>query len=278
MKKTGLGKGLSALIPEKKGEVHEGPSAADIDRLLPNRFQPRKSFRDEELKSLADSIKAQGILQPIVVRKSGPGFEIVFGERRWRAAKLAGLKQVPVIVREADDRAMHEMALVENLQRSDLNPIEEATAYKGLMEKFDLSQEDVAKRVGKDRSTVANLLRLLKLCREVRDALSEGVITEGHGRAIASLEDENLQRATLRKIIGFGLSVRETEKLAKELSAGRKPKKSRHLHQELVQLEEDLKRKFATKVAIRGTKSKGRIFLEYYSAEELDRLLDMLLS
>jgi ParB family chromosome partitioning protein len=269
---SGLGRGLDALIPR---QASTAPTRVAIERLKPNPKQPRRSFEKEALKELAASIREKGLLQPVVVRPSGDNYEIVAGERRWRAAKTAGLTEVPVVVKELDDREALELAIIENLQREDLNAMEEARAYANLTG-YGMTQEDAAKAVGKARSTVANSLRLLTLPQDAQAALEKAEITAGHARAILALPEKHRAKA-LKLIIEKGLSVREAEAL-KELLADADPKGPREVparpryHQ---QLELELSRFASTKVRVVGN-DKGRIELHYGSNEELNRLLELL--
>src|ERR1700730_10717466 len=222
-KRPALGTGLSALIPDIPEPTRASAVEADIDRLEPNHFQPRSYVDDARLQELAQSIRANGIIQPIIVRKIGDRFQIIAGERRWRAAKLAGLLRVPVVVRDVapgQEKSLLEVALIENIQREDLNPIEEALAYRRLADEFQLRQEDIAAAVGKDRASVANHLRLLKLPAEVREEVASGRLSMGHARAIVALSDEAEQRRVARDIIARGLSVRETESLVRTIVEG----------------------------------------------------------
>jgi ParB family chromosome partitioning protein len=224
-KRPALGKGLSALIPDAP-EPRASPVDVDIDRLAPNDFQPRASVNDAQLRELAQSIKSNGVIQPIVVRRVGDRFQIIAGERRWRAEKLAGLLRVPIAVREVapgQERSLLEMALVENIQREGLNPIEEALAYRRLADEFQLKQEDIATAVGKDRASVANYLRLLRLPDEVRTEVASGRLSMGHARSLLSLTDEADQRRMARDVIARSLSVRETESLVKKIVEGGAP-------------------------------------------------------
>src|SRR6266581_3346929 len=219
-KRPALGKGLSALIPDAP-EPRSSSTETDIDRLAPNQFQPRSHVDDIRLQELAQSIKSNGVIQPIIVRKAGDRFGIIAGERRWRAAKLAGLLRVPIVVRdvaEGQEKALLEVALIENLQREDLNPIEEALAYRRLTDDFQLKQEEIAAAVGKDRASVANCLRLLKLPEEVRSEVASGRLSMGHARALLSLADEADQRRTARDVIARSLTVRETESLVRKIA------------------------------------------------------------
>ena len=281
MKKSRLGKGLDALIPTEKA-VETPSNLIPIERIKPNSSQPRKNFEDSAIKELASSIKEKGIIQPLTVRKSGSDFEIIAGERRWRASKLAGLKNLPVVVIEADDNEVLELALIENLQREDLNPIEEAEAYQKLADDFNLTHEEISTKIGKDRSTISNQLRLLKLSSRAKDALIDGLITAGHARALVTVEDEILLDSYLDLIISGNLSVRQAEKLVKP-SDGKHPatKKQAPEHTDRQYIEaiaEELKKSLGTKVKINGNSWKGKIEIEYYSDEELERLIGILKS
>ncbi len=270
--KTALGKGLEALIPEKGEEV----IYLDIDRIFPGEQQPRKAFRDESLKELASSIKEKGVLQPVIVSRVGDGtFRLVTGERRWRAAALAGLKKMPALVRDVASKDSLEIALIENIQREDLNPIETAEAFRKLTTDFHLTQEELSDKVGKDRATIANYLRLLKLPEEIKSLIYNGSLSMGHAKAILTVEGRSHQVEAARKIIKKGLSVRETEALTKK---GVKPKKVRITKDpQISSLEEKLIRSLGTKVRIFHKGKKGKIEIEYYSFEELDRLLEILM-
>ena len=277
-----LGKGLAALIPE----VEEGETrtllTCGIEEVIPNRTQPRKRFDESKLQELAESIKRQGILEPLIVRKIEQGYEIIVGERRWRAAQKAGLREVPVLVRAVEGREALEISLIENLQRENLNPIEEAEGYRRLVEEFGISQEELGTRVGKDRTTVTNTLRLLKLPQEVIDQIIQDRITAGHARAILSLETREKQRELCALILRRGLSVREAEALAKRWSSRSKRSvpsggKKGDLTSQLSTLEEGLRRRLATKVRIIPKGKKGKIEIEYYSHEELDRIVETIL-
>ncbi len=278
--KQALGRGLSALLPGSREEsVPRGTTTREvaIDRLEPGRFQPRRDFHPESLTELAASIREQGIVQPIVVVARGDRFEIVAGERRWRAARQAGLGQVPVVVRPAaSDRDLLEMALVENLQREDLNPMEAATAYARLKEEFQLTQEDVARRVGKDRATIANSMRMLKLPASVRDRVRAGEISAGHARALLALATPDDQEAVALEVIRRALSVRQTEKRVAALSSGG------HLRREIRKdpftrdAEEKLSRRLATRVRIVRRRRGGRVEVAFASEEELIGLFERL--
>ena len=278
MQKAALGKGLGALIPDlsvldEKERKSLGIMDVELDKIVPNEYQPRKVFNDEKLKELAASIKEQGIIQPIIVHRIGTNFGLIAGERRWRAARLAGLKSIPALVREATKRELIEQALIENIQREDLNPLEAAEAYRRLQDEFKLTQDDLAKRVGKERSTITNFLRLLGLPKEVKHELASGTLSMGHAKALLSLDRVRDQIQVAALIAKKGLSVREAEALAAHLKNPPREKKARLSH-DLKTVEERLKKSLGTKVSI-ATKSKGgRIVIEYYSLEELDRILE----
>ena len=282
-KRPALGKGLSALIPDLPEPTRASPVEADIDRLEPNDFQPRGDIDDARLHDLAQSIRANGIIQPIVVRTVGDRFQIIAGERRWRAAKVAGLLRVPVIVRDVapgNERSLLEVALIENIQRQDLNPIDEALAYRRLADDFQLKQEDIASAVGKDRATVANFLRLLKLPDEVRSEVASGRLSMGHARSLLSLTDEADQRRIARDVIAKSLSVRETESLVKKVvEAGKPPReaaepKPTDVHTRAA--EDRLKLLLGTRVRILRQGTRGRIEIDFVSEEELIRIYDQL--
>ena len=282
-KRPALGKGLSALIPDVPEPRRTSPVEADIDRLEPNDFQPRSHVDEARLQELAQSIRANGIIQPIVVRRVGERFQIIAGVRRWRAAKVAGLLRVPVVVRDVapgKEQSLLEMALIENIQREDLNPIEEALAYRRLADEFHLRQEDIASAVGKDRASVANVLRLLKLPEEVRTEVVSGRLSMGHARALLSLADEADQRRTARDVIARSLSVRETESLVKRLVEAGKPEreaadpKPADVHTRAA--EDRLKLLLGTRVRIVRQGTRGRIEIDFVSEEELIRIYDQL--
>ncbi len=281
-KRPALGKGLSALIPDLP-EPRTSTTEADIDRLSPNDFQPRVMTADARLQELAQSIRANGVIQPIVVRKLGDRFQIIAGERRWRAAKLAGLLRVPISVKEVapgQEQSLLEMALIENIQREDLNPIEEALAYRRLADEFQLKQEDIASAVGKDRASVANYVRLLRLPDEVRTELASGRLSMGHARALLSLTDEADQRSMARDVIARSLSVRETESLVKKIvERGAPPRegaapKPVDVHTRAA--EERLKLLLGTRVRIVRHGTRGRIEIDFVSEEELIRIFEQL--
>jgi ParB family chromosome partitioning protein len=281
VKKNALGKGLMALIPEvdeKKIEIdNKGILEVDINYIAPNENQPRKNFDEKKLLNLSESIKDKGIIQPILVTKNGEYYTIIAGERRWRAAKLAGLKKVPIIAKELSELEVMEISLIENLQREDLNPIEEAVAYRKLIDEFSLTQEEIARRIGKSRPAVANSLRLLNLDKRVMDYIEEGTLSEGHGRVLVSINNKDLQYEVAKKIIDESLNVRQTEKLIKKLndtkpSSNKKEKKEVYIRD----IEDRLKNIFDTKVNISKNRKKGKIEIEYYSDDDLQRILDIL--
>ena len=301
VKKGGLGKGLDSLIQSSpsrpktapKTEVKEKIVEKVVEKVVekpveqkiklsliePNREQPRKNFDEEALQELSDSIKQYGIIQPLVVKKNADYYEIIAGERRWRAAKMAGLKEVPVIIKEYTDQEIVEISLIENIQRENLNPIEEAIAYKRLLDEFHLKQEEVAKRVAKSRTTVTNSLRLLKLDERVQQMVINEELTSGHVRALLSIEDKNAQCEVAKKVFDEKLSVRDTEKLVKLVLSPKAPKVKKKLtHEEIYHdMEERMKEIFGSKVSIqRKSEHKGKIEIEYYSDEELERILDVM--
>jgi ParB family transcriptional regulator, chromosome partitioning protein len=278
MQKQALGKGLGALIPDlsalddrerKSLGIHE----IELDKIVPNEYQPRKTFQDESLKELASSIKEHGVIQPVIVHRIGTNYGLVAGERRWRAARLAGLRTIPALVKEATKRELIEQALIENIQREDLNPLEAAEAYKRLQDEFKLTQEDLARRVGKERSTITNYLRVLGLPKELKLGLANGALNMGHAKALLSLERVRDQIQAAAMILKKGLSVREAEALANRIKNPAKEKKVRQNH-ELKALEEKLRKALGTKVSIAAKAKGGRIVIEYYSAEDLDRILE----
>lgn len=286
----GLGKGLDVMIPNIVGETKEKKQKAEtkeksaetlvaITKVEPNRKQPRKYFDEDALQELADSIKQFGLLQPILVQDRQDRYEIIAGERRWRAARLAGLKEVPVIIKNYSDQEIVEIALIENIQREDLNPIEEAQAYKRLLEEFDLKQDEVAERVSKSRAAVTNSIRLLKLSDRVQQMVIDDMISTGHARALLAVEDEEEQYALAQKVFDEKLNVREIEKMVKNLH---KPAKVKKLDDKAMQaiyldIEEKLKQKLSTKVAVTSKgEGAGKIEIEFYSHEDLDRILEMI--
>ncbi|MEG2959067.1 MAG: ParB/RepB/Spo0J family partition protein [Oscillospiraceae bacterium] len=279
-KERGLGRGLSALLGDAALDTQQGGSVTvPISQVEPGMKQPRKRFEDEALQDLADSIREHGLLQPLTVRRLGSGYyQIIAGERRWRAAKLAGLAELPVLIIEADDRKVMELGLIENLQREDLNPMEEAGGYKVLMDEHGMTQEDVAKRMGKSRSAVANTLRLLTLPDSVRYLLEEQKLSPGHARAILSLPGGERQKQLAQRVVADGLSVRQTEVLAKKLADLDKepPVKTPAADKDKIyyeRLEKILGEKYGRKVQILKGKKKGKIELEYYNPQDLEELL-----
>ncbi len=278
-KKNALGKGLGAIFTDLVDDSSGKPTflMCGIEELSPNRYQPRKEFDGDEENNLVASIKKNGIIQPIIVRKSNSGYEIIAGERRWRAAQAAGLKDVPIIIRDAEDIDIAELSLIENIQREELNPVEEAEAYQTLVSKFKLSQEEISSRVGKDRTTIANFMRLLRLPPEAKDALAKKTISTGHGRSLLSLNSKDQQMATLKEILRKKLSVRETERLVKRLSSPEGKKKKPQKSSNLLDIEGKLARKFMTKVNIRPSKRGGTIEIRFVSNEDLDRLLTIII-
>lgn len=297
IKKKGLGKGLDSLIPDNKSmksvtsektveskedaAAKSGVQVMKINEVEPNRDQPRKNFDEDALLELSDSIKQFGVLQPLLVRNRKDYYEIIAGERRWRAAKLAGVKEVPVIEKEYTDQEILEIGLIENIQRENLNPIEEAIAYKRLLEEFNLKQDEVAERVSKSRTAVTNSMRLLKLSDKVQQMIIDDMISTGHARALLAIDDPELQYTLANKIFDEKLSVRETEKLVKEIKNPKKPKEKKPVANSFIyqDLEEKMKSVFGTKVSIASKgKGKGKIEIEYYSDDELEHLFDMMMS
>ena len=298
MAARGVGKGLDALIPnsfenesvskkakvksdnENKGEKKEGEVMVNITKVEPNREQPRKNFDEDALEELAESIKQFGLLQPILVQDRKTYYEIIAGERRWRAAKKAGLKEVPVIIKNLTEQEIVEISLIENIQREDLNPIEEALAYKKLLTEFNLKQDEVADRVSKSRTAVTNSMRLLKLCDEVQQMIINDMISTGHARALIGIEDPEEQYAIAQRIFDEKLSVRDVEKLVKNLGKPKLKKpndKDKSLEIIYRDIEENLKQKLSTKVAISSKgNGTGKIEIEFYSHEDLEKLIDLL--
>ena len=273
-----LGKGLGALIPEKPSPEIETKRVFDfcgIEEVQPNPFQPRRAFDDEHLHELVDSIREKGILQPLVVRKKGEIYELIAGERRWRAAQKAGIKEVPIVIKEVPDSEVLELSLIENIQRENLNPIEEGEAFRRLIEQFHLTQEEVSRKVGKDRTTITNTIRLLKLPPEIRQSLTEGSISMGHARAFLSLDGPEKQRLALKKVLQAGLSVRQTENLVKRLRSRGASTPARS-NPEWNAIMEELQRVLGTKVRIVGKRKRGKIEIAFYSPEELDRIIELL--
>lgn len=297
VKKKGLGKGLDSLIPDNKSiksiqpakvstskkdeKAKDGVLMMKTNEVEPNREQPRKNFDEDALLELADSIKQFGVLQPLLVRKRKDYYEIIAGERRWRAAKMAGVKEVPVIIKEYTDQEILEIGLIENIQRENLNPIEEAIAYKRLLEEFNLKQDEVAERVSKSRTAVTNSMRLLKLNDKVQQMIIDDMISTGHARALLAIDDPELQYTLANRIFDEKLSVREIEKLVKEIKNPKKQKEKKKPENEFIyrDLEEKMKDVFGTKVSIASKgKGKGKIEIEYYSDDELEHLFDMMMT
>ena len=285
MNRKALGRGLSALLGEEDtNQTNEGFLEIDLDLIKPNAEQPRTRFTESNLEELTQSIKANGVVQPIVVRKQGAGYEIVAGERRWRASQRAGLQKIPAVVKEVSDEKLLELALIENIQRQELNAIEEARAYKKLIDTIGLTQEMVASRVGKDRTFIANYIRLLKLPDDVQNLVSDEKLTVGHARALLMVDNADTQRRVARNIIEMSLSVRETEKAVKRISKGEtetiqktqiKPK----LDANAKAAEIKLRRKFGTQIKIMpdGKGTGGKIEIEYYSETDLDRIFQLMM-
>ena len=296
-KKSGLGKGLDSLIPNKKNDIsdskvekkqekeNDSPKSGEImvriNEVEPNRDQPRKDFDEDALMELADSIRQFGILQPLLVQKKKNYYELIAGERRWRAAKLAGIKEVPIIVKDYTDQEIVEISLIENIQRENLNPIEEAMAFKRLLQEFQLKQDEVAERVSKSRTAVTNSMRLLKLSPRVQQMIIDDMISTGHARALLAIDDEEQQFILANKIFDEKLSVRETEKLVKALKNPKKEvKKEKSEHTFIYEnIEEQIKNIMGTKVSVnQKANGKGKIEIEYYSEEELERIYDLLMT
>lgn len=292
MAARGLGKGLDSLIPntigESKGKADNGTGSENknpetmvkLTAVEPNRDQPRKNFDEDALLELAESIKQFGLLQPILVQERDGYYEIIAGERRWRAAKIAGLKEVPVIIKNLTDQEIVEISLIENIQREDLNPIEEAQAYKRLLNEFHLKQDEVAERVSKSRTAVTNSMRLLKLCDEVQQMVVNEMITTGHARALLSIEDPEEQYMIAQKVFDEKMSVREVEKLVKNLHKPEKPKKAENKSLEVIyqNIEEKLKESLGTKVSISSKENgAGKIQIEFYDHDDLDRLMEYII-
>ena len=287
VKKKGLGKGLDSLIPDNKIEVKTsvpnvgGDQMMKINMVEPNREQPRRNFEEDSLLELADSIKQFGVLQPLIVRKRKDYYEIIAGERRWRAAKMAGVKEIPVIIKDFTEQEVLEIALIENIQREDLNPIEEAMAFKRLLTEFNLKQDEVAERVSKSRTAVTNSMRLLKLDEKVQQMVIDDMITTGHARALLAIEDPELQYNLANKIFDEKLSVRETESLVKSIKNPKEPKQKKMVKNAFIyeDLEDKMKQVLGTKVNVLAKgNGKGRIQIEYYSDAELERMFEMIMS
>lgn len=297
VKKKGLGKGLDSLIPDNRGtktvesesqpksepesENNSGEQMMKINIVEPNREQPRKKFEEDGLLELADSIRQFGILQPLLVRKRKDYYEIIAGERRWRAAKIAGLKEIPVIIKDYTEQEIVEIGLIENIQRENLNPIEEAMAFKRLLEEFNLKQDEVAERVSKSRAAVTNSMRLLKLNENVQQMIIDDMITTGHARALLAIDDKEQQYILANKIFDEKLSVRETEKLIKDIKNPKKSKEKKTVENAFIfkSFEDKMKEVIGTKVSIASKgNGKGKIEIEYYSDSELERVFDMIMS
>jgi ParB family chromosome partitioning protein len=272
--KKGLGKGLGALIASAESE-DSGVRELRINEVEPNSGQPRKHFNDEKLAQLAESIKQHGVVQPLIVQRDGNTYKIVAGERRWRASRLAGLQNVPVIIRDLSNKQVMEIALIENLQREDLNPIEEAEAYERLMEEFGMTQEEISATVGKSRPAIANSVRLLSLQDKIKNMVISGEISSGHARTILSIEDREIQLKAVEEVVKKELNVRETELLVKRLTTKKAGKKSKAADIEHLALEERFREIFGTKVKIINNKKNGKILIEYYSIDELDRIINI---
>lgn len=297
VKKKGLGKGLDSLIPDNKplksavsdekkpesspGEIKPGEQMMNINQVEPNRDQPRKKFDEDALMELADSIKQFGVLQPLLVRKRKDYYEIIAGERRWRAAKMAGIKEVPVIIKDYTEQEIVEIGLIENIQRENLNPIEEAVAFKRLLEEFNLKQDEVAERVSKSRTAVTNSMRLLKLDDKVQQMIIDDMISTGHARALLAIDNKDQQYELATKIFDEKLSVRETEKLVKDIKNPKQPKIRKTVENEFLykDLANKMKDVMGTKVSISSKgNGKGKIEIEYYSDDELERMFEMIMS
>ena len=286
MASRGLGKGLDSLIPagiNESKEIKQAETIVKIAKVEPNRDQPRKNFDEDALQELADSIKQFGLLQPILVQDRKEYYEIIAGERRWRAAKLAGLKEVPVIIRNYTNQEIVEISLIENIQREDLNPIEEALAYKRLLDEFHLKQDEVAERVSKSRTAVTNSMRLLKLCDGVQQMIIDDMLSTGHARALISIEDADMQLQLAQKIFDEKLSVREVEKIVKgilkpDTNKAKKEETPQNIQYIYQDIENRLKEKLSRKVEIssKGKNGSGKIEIEFYSNDDLDRLIELL--
>ena len=279
--KTALGRGLESLIPSPQDGAGKGTDILQVEvgKILPNQHQPRKIFKDEALKELSVSIKEKGVLQPVIVSRVGDGtFRLIAGERRWRAATLAGLKKIPALIKDVSPQDAIEIALIENIQREELNPIETADAFQSLLREFEMTQEELSQRVGKDRATIANYLRILKLPDEIKTFINSGSLSMGHAKALLALEGKPKQIAVARDVVKRGLSVRETEALCKKLSQPIQKKKKKEKLPEVADLEDKLTRSLGTKVKVEYKGKGGKIEIEYYSLEQLDGLLEILLN
>lgn len=288
-----LGKGIEALIPKVSRVAPMEVVSIDVNKIKPNKYQSRMQFDQEKLKELASSIKKDGVVQPIIVSPSGENYQLIAGERRWWAAKMAELKEIPAVVRRVTDREMFEISLIENIQREDLNPIEEATAFQRLMKEFNLTQQELADHLGNTRSTVANILRLINLPEEIKEFVSHKLISAGHARVLLSIAGEKKRIDLARKILKEKLTVRETEDIVERLRLKRAPSEKKVAQKEkspeVVELEEELQRILGTKVRIKSTgsgrfspgegeKVRGKIEIEYYSLEDLERIVELLKS
>ena len=288
-KNRGLGKGLGALIPELEEENFDAQQTVAIDLVLPNPYQPRKDFSDEKLNELAESIRIHGVIQPLLVREYQGKYQLIAGERRLRASKLVGLTEVPIIIKEMSDQAMMEVALVENLQREDLNPIEEAEAFRRLIEEFNLTQDEIAKKVGRSRPAIANTLRLLNLPEAIQKDLAKGTLTMGHARSLLGLKTAEEQIRIWQKIQAEQLSVRQTEELVRQLNdptnVSRETKKEKLKKDisvirdpNLIEIEEELQLSLGTKVIIKPSGIGGKIEINYYSDEDFERICERLIN
>jgi ParB family chromosome partitioning protein len=277
-RKIGLGRGLESLIPAEDGEAPQGVLEVSLASIAPNPHQPRSPIREQDLQELAASIEEHGIIQPLVVTEAPDGYQLIAGERRWRAARVAGLSTVPVLVKDVAPSEMLELALVENLQRSDLNPLEEAMAYEQLADEFSLTQKQIAQRVGKSRAAVTNTLRLLKAARPVREALLEETISEGHARAILGLETMEAQAAALKTVLKRDLNVRQTEELVRKMLGHRQEKRqeTRKRSPEVEALETRFRESLGTKVRLNRKDEGGRLVIYFYSDEELEALYEQI--
>ncbi|EJL29057.1 ParB/RepB/Spo0J family partition protein [Brevibacillus sp. BC25] len=274
----GLGKGLNALITSNLIEEGEQVKEVSINEIRPNPYQPRKEFEQSAIEELAQSIKEHGIIQPLIVRKSIKGYELVAGERRLRAAKVAGLKEVPVVVKAYTDQQLMEIALIENLQRENLNPLEEAEAYDKLISHHDYTQEQLAQKIGKSRPHVANMLRLLQLPEKIRKMVSAAELSMGHSRALLGVTDKKVQQQLANDVVEKGLSVRQLEEIVKQLNVSRETKKKKPAKNEpvLIEMEERLRSRFGTSVKIKKGSKRGKIEIDFYSQEDLERIIEML--
>jgi ParB family chromosome partitioning protein len=283
MARKALGRGLEALIPDRVTTADEpsglpmagGETKIPLEDVTPNPYQPRGRFDPEGMKEIIQSVKEKGLVQPILVRPHGEKYQIVAGERRFRAAREAGLKAIPVVIREVEEQEMLEIALIENVQREDLNPVDEADAYRVLSEQFGMTQAQIADRVGKDRSTVANTMRLLRLPEEVRRRVSQGALSMGHARALLGLDSQERQVSLAREIETRKLSVREVEKRVHQLTSGKAAPVARRKKPEIADLEERMQRWLGTKVRISERAGRGRLTVEFYSADDLDRVIEV---